>query len=690
MVVVSSAHRHSRFLHPLNPTHPVSHISHRSTVRRLRNGLTAIGLSGAAMVTAHAAPPPIEVYAQLPAAVDARLSPDGRRLAAIVPVQGRRAFVVYDLDHRDKPAVIGTGEGEPAWVAWKTDRRLVASVRAVSERLALTKTLDTRLVAFDADGQRVTELVKAHQGDYEPQVQDHVLSLLPDDPTSLLLQISKVDRMSKGPISAWTANERLAHPEVVRVNVISGDTQTVAPMNGQISQWIADRSGQPRLGWAVDVQRRELRLLTRDTPQAAWRVVQTLPANEGRHFEPQAFVDDRGERLYVTSNHEGPYDALYEYSLVENRFLRQVAAHPEADISAIVRDGVLIGWRDGLGAHTYLDAGWARDAAALRQAVPDAQLTLVDRSRDGRRVLVALHQGNQPVDFWLLTREPAQPPVFEPVTEAYPGLDAAQIAPTRLEHYTARDGLRIPALVTLPVGITTPQRPLPFIVLPHGGPSAHDTPGFNDWVQWLASRGYGVLQPQFRGSTGYGQRFQTAGFGQWGLAMQDDITDGTRWLIEQRLADPQRIALVGGSYGGYAALMGLVREPGLYRAAIAIAPVTDLATFLDDLHHTLYGDLNLPKVQNRTSGSLEERSPVQQAARIQQPVLLVHGRKDSTVPVLHTELMARALQRAGKPVQTVVLPDADHYFTREADRLALLKAMTAFLEARVPVAAAAP
>jgi dipeptidyl aminopeptidase/acylaminoacyl peptidase len=656
--------------------------------RRLALSLLVLWL-GLGLAPVQAAPAAVEVYAQLPRATGARLSPDGRRLAAIVPVQGRRAFVVYDLERRTPPAIVKTGEGEPAWLAWKTDRRLVGSVNIVSQRQVSAKVVETRLFAFDPDGQRLTELVRAQDGDYEPQIQDRVVNFLPDDPAHLLLQLAKVDRFSRTRISGQTANERLAHPEVVRVDLASGNTETVVPMNGQIGQWITDRSGQVRLGWAIDEQRRQVNLLARDTPSGLWRNVQTVPWNEGRRFEPEAFVDDSGERLYVVSNHEGRYAALYEFSLKENRFVRRVAAHADADIDGIVQDGVLLGYRDGFGTTTYLDPDWARDAAALRQAVPDAQLRLVDRSRDGRRVLVALRRGNEPVDYWLLTRS-REAPVFEPVTEAYPGLDPAEIAPTRLVRYTARDGLSIPALLTLPVGHAEGQGPLPFVVLPHGGPSAHDVAGFDHEVQFLASRGYGVLQPQFRGSTGYGLDFLTAGYGQWGLAMQDDVTDGTRWLVQEKLADPRRIALVGSSYGGYAALMGVAKEPGLYRAAAAFSAVTDLVTFVDDLHRTLYGDLNLPTVQTRASGSLEARSPARLAERIREPVLLVHGRQDYTVPVLHTELMEQALKKAGRPVRSLYLADADHYFTRESDRVALLTALERFLAETLKADTAAP
>lgn len=663
----------------------------RSTLRAcgLLLGLAVTMLSAPAQpaVQAAASAPvaaPVEAYAQLPGARGARLSPSGQRLALIAPVQGRMAIVVWDLDGKGKPVVIKTGEGEPSWVAWKSDQRLVVSLRVVSDRGVLVKTVDTRLIAVDADGSRVTELVQADKGDYTPQIQDRVLSFLEDDPGHILLELPKVDRMSRTPASASTIHDRVGHPEVVKVDLRTGATETVVPMNGQINTWISDRSGAVRLGWSLSRDKKSLELLYRDQPQHTWRSVQTLTLNQGQTFEPLAFLEGQSDHIYVSSNHAVGWRGIYEYSLSEKRFVRTVAEDPAGDLDAIVRGDEMVAIEGGRSRLRYLSKDWGDDARLIDKALPDSLNVLVDRSRDGHRVLLSVLRGNEPVDFWLLTRSAAQP-VLEPVTEAYPGLNPSQIAPTTVVSYSARDGLKIPALLTLPVGARRGPGavPLPFVVLPHGGPSAHDSRGFDYWVQFLASRGYGVLQPQFRGSTGYGPQFLTAGYGQWGLAMQDDVTDGTRWLIDQKLADPRRIALVGGSYGGYAALMGLIKEPVLYRAAVAFAAVTDLLTLVDDQRGYVFGDLNLPQIVKGSGATLEETSPAQQATRIIQPVLLLHGRKDYTVPVLHTELMERALKRAGKPVQAIYLDEADHYLSRAEDRLTLLKALEAFLAAQL-------
>lgn len=625
---------------------------------------------------------PAEAYAAIPGARGARLSPNGRYLAYVGALNGHTALVIQDLQSHEPPRAVPTGDGELKWILWKSDQRLVISVRTVSVRLALRRTLETRLIGLDRDGSHVVELVQAENSDNQPQIQDRVVSELPDDPDHLLIELPKIDRFARTSPSEATLLERSVHPEVVRVDVHTGMTETVAAQHGLISNWIATRAGAVNLGWAVK-RDRSLTLLARDSARSDWKTVQTVPLNRGEVFEPLAFVEGEPGHVVVASNHDGGRTGLYEFDIGTARYLRTVKADPRIEVTPIMEAGRLVGYEDDDSGPVYLDAGWAADERLVDKALPESTVRIVDRSRDGRHVLLSVVKGNEPRDYWLLTRNGAKADL-EPVTDAYPALAPEQIAPSRWVSYESRDGLKIPALLTLPIGYRSGAgaTPVPFVLLPHGGPSAHDERGFDYWVQFLASRGYGVLQPQFRGSTGFGRDFLTAGYQQWGLAMQDDITDGTRWLVRQGLADPARIAIVGASYGGYAALMGVAREPTLYRCAAAFAPVTDLLTFVDDQQSYVFGDLNLPQI-GQYGTTLEQTSPARLVDRIVRPVLLVHGRKDYTVPVQHTEMMVRAMSKAGKSVQVVYLDDADHYLARTADRLRLLQTLQAFLDANM-------
>ena len=232
----------------------------------------------------------------------------------------------------------------------------------------------------------------------------------------------------------------------------------------------------------------------------------------------------------------------------------------------------------------------------------------------------------------------------------------------------------------------TPQG-LPLIVLAHGGPAARDVLGFDWWAQAIASRGYAVLQPNFRGSTGYGRDFLEAGYGEWVRKMQPDLSDGVRWLAGQGVIDPARVCIVGASYGGYAALAGPTLDRGVYRCAVSVNGVSDLRRMVDREARMRAEDENAAvRYWNRFMGaerlgdrSLDERSPFRLAEQADAPILLIHGRDDTVVPVEQSRLMAQALRRAGKPVELVELDGEEHWLSRSSTRLQMLTALMAFL-----------
>lgn len=277
----------------------------------------------------------------------------------------------------------------------------------------------------------------------------------------------------------------------------------------------------------------------------------------------------------------------------------------------------------------------------------------------------------------------------DPIGELYPHVPTRAIAEVRPVSYRAADGLEIRGFLTLP-----PERPakaLPLIVLPHGGPQSHDTGGFDWWAQALASRGYAVLQPNFRGSSGRGLAFVRAGYGEWGRKMQTDLSDGVRHLAAQGTIDPQRVCIVGGSYGGYAALAGATLNPGVYRCAVSINGVSDLREMLADVARetgqrspSIRYWSRFMGVGRRTDKALDEVSPARRAAETRAAVLLIHGRDDTVVPHRQSELMASALRRAGKPARLITLDGEDHWLSRGETRRRMLEEAVAFVEAQNP------
>ena len=649
--------------------------------RFLRCAAFFLGLAAAA-----AEPPPISLYAALPAAVEPQLSPDGNRLAMISPFNGEPALVIRELDS-DKSFVTGTGSTLPDWFQWKTANRLLTSLRFSSYNSGGDLLMETRMVFLNADGgnpvpvvidrrPRPGTLIIGNPGNVTPQFQDRVVSMLPDDPDHLLLAVTPLDDF--------------IHPDVININVANGYATLVQHHMNDVITWLADGRGEVRalvkLGsehW-LDKQTHQT-IMVRSDADAGWITVDEGDIGGRRRFSAVGIAGEGAGSLYVMTDGEHGHLVARSYDIAAHRWNETSVGESNCDAEPLFSRQSLAGFSlpcRPLGTF-YLDPAWQRDYEALAKALKSDFVTIQGRSDDGMRTLAAVRPTpSAPADFWLLDRRSGHAEA-KWLGGDYPHLAKDQVADTSWISYPARDGTAIPALLTLPVGYKESE--IPFVVLPHGGPTYHDRREFDWEVQFLASRGYGVLQPQFRGSTGFGNAFQTAGYQQWGGLMQDDVTDGTRWLIARHLADPARIAIVGGSYGGYAALMGAVKEPDLYACAAAFAPVTDLDDLVRRMKRFAFQDVNVPMVKG-DGQSLDTVSPAEQASRIKVPVLLVHGRKDFTVPVGQSETMERALKRAGKQVEAIYIDDADHYFARASDRLIWLSALDKLLASTIGAA----
>jgi dipeptidyl aminopeptidase/acylaminoacyl peptidase len=329
----------------------------------------------------------------------------------------------------------------------------------------------------------------------------------------------------------------------------------------------------------------------------------------------------------------------------------------------------------------FFDDKLAARFNAVRKAIP-GRMWPVTWSDDFARMIVYAEGDNDAGTYWLIDGKSAGPLGY-----AYPDLPDAVVGKVSVVTYRAADGLEIHAILTLPPG--REARALPLVVLPHGGPQAHDTVSFDWWAQAYASRGYAVLQPNFRGSTGYGRDFRDAGFGQWGRKMQTDLSDGVAALAAQGVIDRRRVCIVGASYGGYAALAGVTVQHGLYRCAVSVAGVSDLAYLISNnlwengQQEGTAGVRYLNRflgVTSQDDRGLNEISPVRLAARADAPILLIHGLDDTVVPVRQSRDMEAALARAGKPVEFLQLPGEDHWLSSETTRKAMLQAAVRFVE----------
>jgi dipeptidyl aminopeptidase/acylaminoacyl peptidase len=329
-----------------------------------------------------------------------------------------------------------------------------------------------------------------------------------------------------------------------------------------------------------------------------------------------------------------------------------------------------------------LKAAWPQ----VRQVFTGRQVSLTSHTPDYAKLIVYVEGTGEPGGYYLVDLGAKK---VKRLGGAYPALTGADIAQVQAIKYKAADGLEINGYLTLPTG--KPAKGLPLIVLPHGGPQARDTAGFDWWAQALASRGYAVLQPNFRGSSGYGQKFLEAAYGEWGGKMQTDLSDGVRALAKSGTIDPKRVCIVGASYGGYAALAGITMDKGVYRCAISVAGVSDMGKMLQkDIDQ---GGSENPTVRywkrymgvdSASAPKLAERSPVNHADSADGPVLLIHGKDDTVVYYDQSVDMRRALEKAKKPVEFITLKAEDHWLSRGPTRQQALKDMVTFLEKNNP------
>ncbi len=331
----------------------------------------------------------------------------------------------------------------------------------------------------------------------------------------------------------------------------------------------------------------------------------------------------------------------------------------------------------------YFDPQRQALQSGLEGAFAGSSVRIASWDQSKNTVIVSVNGPRQPETYYFLDRTTHQTKVL---SQTYPELKESDLGEMKSYPYKARDGLDIPAYLTLPPG-KAPKN-LPLIVLPHGGPDVRDYLSFNWMAQFLANRGYAVLQPNYRGSSGYGKKFTDLGSGQWGFKMQDDITDGVRKVIGDGIADPKRVCIVGGSWGGYAALAGATFTPDLYACAVSWAGISDLPLLLgSDIRdsggaHSQMA-LMLLKEMGSDTARLAEVSPARHADMVKCPILLMHGKNDTTVELVQSKKMNEALLAARKQVEFITFEGEDHYFALADTRIRFLKEMERFLKQHI-------
>jgi dipeptidyl aminopeptidase/acylaminoacyl peptidase len=607
-----------------------------------------------------------------------RLSPDGTHIAAMMAQGGTEVLIIRPtLGGAIRPVVkLERTRSKASYavrrIGWAGNDRLLISVErphsTPSGGGAGIRPRQTRLMSVKAEGGLPKYLGEDWPYQEWSQTQDHIIDWLPDEPNFVL-------------IGLWAPDQNGV--SVRRLNVIHGGLSTLVRARYGTTGWSADHRGAVRAGWGEPRSGSEEFVYARISEHHDWEEILRWDrfADSGGFWF--AGFSERPEEIYVYRySDEHNRLSLYRYDIEKRKLGPMVFGHPEYDIEDIRTahdDGRLLRvyYQAERPMHEDRDPKSRAETAAFNRAMPNLNWRIIDSDQAERHVIIQTSSDVSPPRYFLYSRDTKK---LLPLFSGYPGLEKRKFSKMEPVRYQARDGLEIAGYLTLP---GTGEAPYPTIVHPHGGPWARDTWGWDEVVQYFASLGFAVFQPNFRGSDGYGGNFENRGRGEWGLSMQDDISDGTQWLIDQKIADPERIGIYGASYGGYAALWGLIKTPDLFKAGASFAGVTDLPTLLgDDAKYYSMVDEMEQLVGDRWTDRtrLVETSPARNADKIKVPVFIAHGTEDWRVHVRQAEMMADALEDAGVPVDVHLYRGEVHGFIDERNRIDFYDKLGAFFE----------
>ena len=622
--------------------------------------------------TVRAQPAPVEAYAVLPAIDGVAVSPDGSTLA-------------YIQRSPDGDAVIAmTRTGEALVMIDVSDRAARSVFWASPDHVVISSTVNDKLPYTTSAGlyeQLDIVNVRNHRVARALRSADKAILTANFGPATVGTYRGKPVMY----LRTYTVENNAYTYDIYRVDLDDG--------RGRLHQTGAEDTN----AYLVRPDGEVVARTTYDTETGTWRLLASRGGNWSEIMSRRALLDPPGmmgfgqsfDTVLVSEDREGEGPVLAEIRLADGS---EVMQHDNNSLRGAVRNGEghLVGLsRQGLTqSYTLFDEGLQANWNKLELGLPGRQLYLTD-ANDDLSVLVFRAEGaGEPGSTYLFD---ANRQSVNLIGREYPDLAPADVAQVSVVRYTAGDGRELIGYLTTPNG--REARGLPLVLLPHGGPAARDYTGFDYKAQALASRGYAVFQPQFRGSEGFGMELMEAGYGEWGRKMQSDLSDGVKYLADAGVVDPARVCIVGSSYGGYAALAGMTLDEGVYRCAVAVSGVSDLTAFLATerrqggrarFNSGLRYWQRFMGVTSDDDPSLAERSPAQLVSRIDGPVLLIHGREDTVVPFQQSEIMDRAMREAGKDVELVALDGEDHHMSFPATRLRMLSETIQFLEEHNP------
>lgn len=638
-------------------------------MRSLLRSATLTCLLATAVPAFAVTPISLEVLTKPAGMMSARISPDGKHIAAILYDGSEYSVAMAESEKLEFELFTGPkteADGfyiftrQPQQLHWLTNDLLAVDFT----KGAFAYRVDGKLPVPTMDRTRtVVTLVKSPVASLGERIIKVIDGLNPEHP-----QVLSYTNLTDG--------------SVALIDASNGERQRFRFPSGEPVQVAYDRHGQPRAVTMVDSSFWDANTKVvnwyRPSLQVPWQKLEEFKITDD-YWTPK-YVQDDGT-LAIAARHGRDTQAIFAYDPKQRAIGEMLAGHASEDILSV--DGIE---KESFSRITtygmkqkqfWFDTAWHRLQSSIDAALP-GRINLL-RGDPGNRVLVHSYSDVDPGTWYLFDTRKS---TLQPFGKTRNAIDPEQMRPMSNVEYASLDGTRVPAYLTLPESAT---KRLPTVVLIHGGPTVRDSWSWELEVQFLASRGYAVLQPQFRGSAGFGLQYERAGYGQWGLRMQDDITAGVDYLIKQGIADPDRVCIYGSSYGGYAALWGLVKTPKLFRCGISFAGPSDLELIFTDksdrnknkvireLQRFRIGDLNTSRQQ------LHDVSPVHFADRIEAPVLLAHGQKDERVPIEHSLRMLAALKSKNKEVEWLPFEDEGHGLTFIKNEILMLEKVEAFL-----------
>ncbi len=661
-------------------------------------------------VSLHAAPQPIEHFARMPQIRNVTISPDGRHLVFLSAIGDVSVLMTFNRSGDSEFRQIAgsePGKFDLTWCRWASDKRLLCALQGNIRGKKYAEPPYSRLIGVDVDGRELKVLqlrpdkanmvatttslrnfnmnepqgmdegmrVEDYQntGDtggfdtgaksvamYNPEKQDGVIDVTPGDDERILIQVD---------------DDADSYPSVFSMNIYTGQTGLVLNENPPIHNFATDGKGNVRLGWG-SADRVNMQYFARLEGEREWRRLSRSNAFTATKALRPIAMSPWKDTAYAVGDYQGR-DALWAIDLADKEEPRLLFNHPLVDVGEplLTQDKRLLGIRYDLERpYAYYETETVRKMIdRLQTHYPTKFHHVVDSTEDEKTFVV---QSSSDVDAGTYYIYDTTKDLLQKFGSAYPELNPETLGRMTNITYKASDGTEIPGYLTVPTGVRAEK--LPLVVLPHDGPDARDTWAFSFLRTFLANRGYAVLQMNFRGSAGYGQQWRLAAHQDWAGLSYSDIVDGTRWAINEGIADPERICIAGWGFGGYAAMLGAVRNGDLYRCSISIAGFSDLGLLRD--HAVVHFDREYRREQvGSDKNKLREGSPLNHVQSISTPVLMVHGDKDWEVQVDQTKAMAKALKRHKKAHKAVIVEAGTHELGRKSDRETLLKEVEAFL-----------